>query len=173
MFADVRKYLFVKYFRKIKIRFLNQKSRLRLQKLFRLNKLVSSTISISKMKLSAAWSKRLTILEEAKATNNIKATARRHKIYPNQIRYWRKQWNDIVTEVGDDADKMKHVLKLKHYHKGPTWKTDDAFCESLFYFFKELRNEHRSVNVHMLIEEYRNLARINLSDNVNLNDDVI
>jgi hypothetical protein len=52
---------------------------------------------------------------------------------------------DIVTEVGDDADKMKHVLKLKHYHKGPTRNTDDATCKSIFYFFKELQNKHCSL----------------------------
>jgi hypothetical protein len=69
-------------------------------------------------------------------------------------------------EVGDNPNKMKHVLKLKHYHKGPPQKTDDATCKSLFYFFKHLQNEHCSVNVKTLIDEYRNLTGTNLGDKV-------
>jgi hypothetical protein len=78
------------------------------------------------------WSEKKKIMDEALRRNNIKATARAHNISPAQIRRWKKVYESIVKQCGDDAEKMKHVMSVKMMQKGRPRIADDTVNESIY-----------------------------------------
>ena len=82
------------------------------------------------------------IIEEARQCDNIRATARKYKIYPCQIRRWAK--NQKMSEV------VKRNPKAKTVHDGKSVEYYDVEQE-LLVWIKELRSKDISVNTRQVI----------------------
>jgi hypothetical protein len=104
------------------------------------------------------WSEKKKIVDEALRRNNIKATARDHKISPAQIWRWKKEYEYIVKQCSDDAEKMKHVMSVKMMQKGRPWKADDNVYESIYQFYTNLRDRGVVITAKMLSKLYRKLT---------------
>jgi transposase-like protein len=106
------------------------------------------------------WNEKKAIIDDALSRNNIRAAARDHGVQPAQIRRWKKEYKFICEQGGDDADKMKHVMSVKMFQKGPPHrKARNAVYSSMYQHYENLQEQQIAVSVKLLCMEYRKLTK--------------
>ena len=107
------------------------------------------------MKKYLTWKEKLKIIQEAYEVElNIKATARKYGIWPEQIRRWKKKYeqtfqSNLLTDSRKQSVMSLKVLQLRHQRK------DDGNYDELRLYYDNLRNRDRVVSVGMLVHEWR------------------
>ena len=85
---------------------------------------------------------------------NIKATACKYGVCSEQIRRWRKKFNqtfnsELLSDVKKPSAMTSKVLQLRQPRK------DGENYDALRLYYENLRNRDRTVSVGMLIDEWR------------------
>ena len=86
---------------------------------------------------------KLAIIEEAQRCGNIRATARKYNIQPQQIRYWKKTRNSIFEAI-------KRNPQAKTINEGRPIKKPNVEI-ALLEWMKELRNKEIAINTRHVI----------------------
>jgi Helix-turn-helix domain/Tc5 transposase DNA-binding domain len=86
---------------------------------------------------------KLSIIEEAQRCGNIRATARKYNIQPQQIRYWKRTRNLIFEAI-------KRNPQAKTINEGRPIKKSDVEV-ALLEWMKELRTQDIAINTRQVI----------------------
>jgi len=110
-----------------------------------------------KMKQYLTWKEKVGILQEVKkAGSSIKGVAKKNKIYPCQIRRWKKKYVEFFENPNVTPSKKKNALGLKALQTGRAPMDEDVYAD-LKLFYEELRGQDRLVSVNMLCYELKRL----------------
>lgn len=109
------------------------------------------------MKNYLTWKDKLKIIQEAYEVEfNIKATAQKYGIRSEQIRRWKKKYEQTFESNLLTDSKKQSAMSLKVLHLRQQRKDDEHYDELRLYY-DNLRNRDRAVSVGMLVHEWRRL----------------
>ncbi len=112
----------------------------------------------SRMKTYLTWSEKEKIVTEAYgAASHIKSVARKYKVWPSQIRYWKSKLESMAADPTITVIQKRHCLALKLIHPWRSRK-DPGVYPLLREYYDRLREEGHAVTALIRCREYRRLA---------------
>ena len=111
------------------------------------------------MKLYLTLKEKKVIVDEAYSQDkNIRPTALKYSVQPNQIRRWKKTLDSILRQEDLSDSRLQHILELKSTQTGRPKKDQDEVYSKLKEFYDERRSNDRIVTVNMLYYEMKRLT---------------